>query len=162
MDYVIIVPEFGATLTIPSKPYRIPPISCVTESESCDGLVALVIEHRFYASPSSERLNNLNKIIDLVVELLQFARRDPILLMDRRANGSNWIFSNKLRPDTKTQNVSSPSRRLVIHVPVSCNLRRVILVVYWIEKRLFRQARRKPLEAGRLNQLVFAPTDRAV
>jgi len=111
---------------------------------------------------SPEGRDALDEAVDLAVEFLKFGGRDPIFLVDRRTDRLNRVFAKGLGPNAKPKDVAGPTRRLVIRVPVSSDLRRVLLIRHRIEERLLRQARGKPLESRRLDQLVFELPNRPV
>jgi len=75
--------------------------------------------------------------------------------MSNITNHVDLISTEKLRPRLKPQHVSHKARPLVFRIPVPRNLRSIFFVEHRIEKRLFRQPRRKFPESTRTYQFEF-------
>src|SRR5215470_11196333 len=90
------------------------------------------------------------------IELRQVLSWNPILLMNRGADGFDFMPPQKLRADLKASHESSP--RPAFGVPIAGDLCGVFFVEDGIENRLMRQSRREfPITAASDQIQLFLP-----
>jgi hypothetical protein len=92
--------------------------------------------------------NGLDDPSDLIVECFQVLSRNPILLVHARSDSANRISTQKFRRHFKTKYVSDEAGKLILRVPIACNLDRVFFVFYRVKVRLFWQPLWEPAKAG--------------
>src|SRR5262245_27055253 len=97
---------------------------------------------------------------DIAVELRQVLCRNPVLLMNRGADGFDSIPPQKLRADLKAGHEASP--RPAFGVPIARDLRGVLFVENRIEDRLMWQSRREFVIAAGHDQIQLFLPDRAI
>src|SRR5215510_7958082 len=97
---------------------------------------------------------------DVAIEFRQVLNRNPILLMNRGADGFDFIPPQKLRADLKAGHESSP--RSAFGVPIARDLSGVLFVEDGVENRLVRQSRREFAIASALDQIQLLLPDRAI
>src|SRR6185437_3966603 len=107
-------------------------------------------------SDSCGREAHLAKTGNRIDECFQVLSRNPILLVYARSDSANRISAQKFRRHFETKHVSDEAGKLILRVPIACNLDRIFLVCDWVKVRLFWQPRWEPAKAGFRDKLVFA------
>ena len=88
------------------------------------------------ASAAAERLNYFNHPHNVLVEFWKLTGRNPIFAVTRVSHDTNLIPAKEFGTDTELQNVSLIARRLILRIPIACNLSRVFLGEHGVEERL--------------------------
>src|SRR5262245_26178360 len=97
---------------------------------------------------------------DVTIELRQVLGRNLVLLMNRGADGFDFVPTQKLRAYLKAGHEASP--RPAFGVPIARDLRGVFFIEDGIENRLMRQSRREFAIAAASDQIQLFLTDRAI
>jgi hypothetical protein len=105
--------------------------------------------------PSAKFGNDLDTSHDIRVQTDKFRSGDPIFTMNGVSNHVDLVSIKKFVPDAEAQHISSKARALVLRIPVTCNLRRIILIEDGVEEGLFGQSRRKLAIAACAHEIEF-------
>jgi len=97
---------------------------------------------------------------DVAIEFRQVFSRNPIFLMNRGADGFDFIPPQKVRADLKASHESSP--RSAFGVPIARDLSGVLFVEDGVENRLMRQSRREFAITAASDQIQLFLPDRAI
>src|SRR5579859_5282197 len=106
--------------------------------------------------------NNLYRPFKVPVQNFQIASRNPVFAVRGISNHVNPISTQEFRPHIKLQYVPLVTRGLIVRVPVSCNLHRILFAEHRIKERLGRQARRKRSKSAPADQIQFFSSDRSI
>ena len=87
-----------------------------------------------------ELRNDVDEADDVSIEVWQILRWNPQLAMHRGAHGLHRIARQESAGDTEPRNETGPG---LSHVPLACDLSRILLVQHRVKNRLARQAWRK-------------------
>ena len=125
---------------------------------ACARPMERVVRHPSFSGLLKLR-NDLDHPDDVTVEFSEFLGRNPKLLMQSSTNGSRRVATEKRAIDSEASDVA---RAALLDIPISSDLRRVLLVENWIEDRLLGQAWRERLPARCRDQSEFLRADRTI